>query len=247
MRKMLQYLLIGSLILGSALVVYAQTNIDTDEGYVIVRCTVTVDVDVLDEWATAWFVAKDNYNGLTPGQSYVSVTSITVRNLSSGAILKYAVLVSSIQRNTETNGSGAWISDDDNFAQGIKGWTLDSSSGVCRFVLRAVFANARPALGDFGTGNDDRFQVNLAGATPNITQRQDHTYKTNGEMFDPATSGLRYNSILGNSTGVNFIPPNPETGYERGLWFRIDTPTAVTDELPRRIIIRVDGGLGNVW
>ena len=237
---MLQYLLIGSLILSSALVVYAQ-NMDTDYGYVIVKCTVTVNIDVLDEQATAWFL--NQYGGIGTGETHVSISSITVVNISNGAIVKYAVMVSSIQRNEDSDGSGAWISDDDDFDQGIKGWTLDSSPGICQFVLYAVFANARPASGDFA--DNDQFTVNLAGANPTPTQRDDHTYKTGGDKYDPATN--RYDSALGNDTGVNFVAPYDMPGYERGLWFKIITPTAVTDELPRRIIIRVDGGLGNAW
>jgi len=241
MRKMLQYLLIGSLILSSALVVYAQ-NVDTDYGYVIVKCTVTVDVDVLDEQATAYFRYEGPYYQLGTNETYVSTTSIKVQNLSGGAILKYAVFVSEIQRNQNDNGSGSWIPDTDNQTEGIKGWTLstDDTPGICEFVLYAVFANARPSSDDFADAND-----RLAMFDPDY--RSANTYRVGNDKFGPETTSLQYPTALSGWTGANYIAPYPEENYARDLWFKIKTPTAVTDERPRRIVIRVDGGISTAW
>ncbi len=243
MRKAIGLLLISMFLFGVASKVLAQTT-DNDRGYVIVRCTVTIDVDVLDDQATAWFVQKSTMGALSPNQEDVSISSISVQNKSIGAVLKYAVFVSSIQRTTDGT---SWVPDDDDLNKMIKGWYLADSTGpVGAFRLRAVFAKSRPAISDFGGGAaNDEFRVNLGGATPTTTQLGDYTYKTGGDNFDPVNSTLRYPSALGNTTGTNAISPVTDT--IRGLWFCIHTPAAVTEDYPRRIVITVYGGLGSSW
>ncbi len=232
MRKTIGILLICMFLLGISSKVLALTNYDRDTGYVIVRCTVTVDVDVLDEQATAWFVQRSTAGALSVDQADVSISSISVKNNSTGAVLKYAVLVSSIQR---THDGSNWISDDDDFNNLIKGWTLSNNNtndGVGEFVLSAVFARSRPAISDFNTVQaNDQFRVNLGSSNPSDGQLQAYTYKTNGDNFDPNNGTLRYTSVLGNSSGINAVSP----GEVRGLWFYIRTPQAVTDTYPRRI------------
>jgi hypothetical protein len=210
-------------------------------GYVVVRCTVTIDVDVLDTWATAWFISIGNLSGgLSPNQEDVSVSSIVVKNQSSGAVLKYAVVAEAIHRTTD--GGTSWVADTDDIPNGIKGWTLSTdgnNDGIGKFVLAAVFANSRPAISDFGTSQYDD-QLRSLVTNYNATELTNHTYKVDTN-FTPADSNKRYPSALGNTTGVNAISPSVDANNPRGLWFYIKTPQAVTDEYPRRITIRVYG------
>jgi hypothetical protein len=248
MRKMLSIILAAGIITLTAGSLFALSwPYDSDVGYVIVKCTVTVDVDVLDTWSTAWFISEGNMSsGLTAGEDDVSVTSITVKNNSTGAIVKYAVLVSSIQRNDNVNGTGNWLSDDDNLISGIKGWYL-STDGTAdspgEFILAAVFSKNKPPKNDFTADEaNDQFRVNLATFTLTDGHLITYTYKTGGLAFDPATVTNRYSSAMSGSTN-NLVSP----GEQRGLWFYIDTPAAVTDTYPRRISIVVYGGLGSSW
>jgi hypothetical protein len=248
MRKMLSIILAAGIITLTAGSLFAlREPYGSDVGYVIVKCTVTVDVDVLDNWSTAWFIYQGNMNnGLSAGQTDVSVTSITVKNNSSGAIVKYAVLVSSIQRNSATDGSGNWISDDDDTTAGIKGWYL-STDGIAdspgEFILWAVFSKNRPNANDFLNNEaNDQFRVNLANSQPSDSQLRNYTYRSTNGNFGPETPANQYSSALSGSAN-NLIAPNEE----RGLWFKITTPASVTDVYPRRISVVVYGGLGSSW
>jgi hypothetical protein len=194
---------------------------------------------VLDDWSTAWFLFEGNLNtGLSPNQYEVSATSIAVKNNSSGAILKYALSVSSIQRNTQEDGSGSWVADSDDTSNDIKGWTIndddDNDDGAGDFALAAVFKPTKPGSAEFGI--EDYFTA----INPDLSDRTSFTYKK-GHKFDVASGG--YSSAMSSSSN-NLISP----GEIRGLWFKILTPKAVTDQFPRRIIIRVDGTLsGSSW
>jgi hypothetical protein len=251
MRKMLTYILILSGAMFFVSTSIALAAMDYDIGYVIVRCTVTVDVDVLDTNATAWFVATSTQDcTLSPGQEDVSITSITVVNLSAGAVLKYAVIVDTIQR---TEDGANWIADGDDLNRGIKGWWLSTRdnkdiTGVGECILAAVFAKARPSISDFGTtteGNDRFFYVI---PSPSASQLDTYTYKTGGANFDPETWGLRYPSALGNTSGTNCVSPVRDENNPRNLHFYIKTPVAVTDEFPRRFVIKVYATLsGSSW
>jgi len=245
---MLTYILLLSGVMFFVSTSIALAYRDSDIGYVIVRCTVTIDVDVLDTNATAWFVATSTQGcTLSPGQEDVSITSITVVNISTGAVLKYAVIVSTIQR---TEDGANWIADDDDLNRGIKGWSLSTDGtldtvGEC--ILAAVFANARPTISDFGAAQgDDRFFHVIPSPSP--SQLDMYTYKTGGANFDPATGGRRYPSALGNTSGTNCVSPVRDENNPRNLHFYIKTPVAVTDEFPRRFVITVYATLsGSSW
>jgi len=209
---------------------------------------VTIDVYVLDTNATAWFVATSTQGcTLSPGQQDVSITSITVVNISTGAVLKYAVIVDTIQR---TEDGVNWVADSDDYIGGIKGWSLSidgnlDTVGEC--ILAAVFAKARPSINDFGSNEgNDRFLYVIP--SPTATQLGTYTYKTGGNAFDPATVSLRYESALGNTSGTNCVSPVLGTNNPRNLYFYIKAPVAVTDEMPRRFVIKVYATLsGSSW
>jgi hypothetical protein len=170
-----------------------------------------------------------------------------VVNLSAGAVLKYAVIVDAIQR---TEDGANWIADNDDLGRGIKGWSLSTdgnldSVGEC--ILAAVFAKARPSINDFGTAQgDDRFHYVIP--SPDASQLGTYTYKTGGTNFDPETGALRYPSALGNTSGTNCVSPVRDTNNPRNLHFYIKAPVAVTDEFPRRFVIKVYATLsGSSW
>jgi len=239
MRKIISILLAAFMVV--SLTSLARATRNSDVGYVVVRCTVTIDVDVLDTWATAWFISIGNLSGgLSPNQEDVSVSSIVVKNQSSGAVLKYAVVAEAIHR-TPDNGN-SWVPDIDDIPNGIKGWTLSNdgtNDDIGEFVLAAVFAKSRPAITDFETSEyNDQFRRLVTSY--NASELTNHTYKVDTN-FTPNDPDKRYPSALGNTTGVNAISPRVDANNPRGLWFYIKTPQAVTDEYPRRITIRVYG------
>ncbi len=248
MRKMLTYILLLSGVMFFVSTSIALASRDSDIGYVIVRCTVTINVDVLDTNATAWFVATSTQGStLSPGQEDVSITSITVVNISTGAVLKYAVIVATIQR---TEDGANWIADSDDLDRGIKGWSLSTDGNldtVGECILAAVFARERPSISDFGSiEGDDRFLYVIS--SPNTTQLGTYTYKTGGANFDPASNTLRYQSALGNTSGTNCVSPVRDDNNPRNLHFYIRTPVAITDEFPRRFVIRIYATLsGSSW
>lgn len=244
MRKMLSVILLAGVVL-FATTTTALAAYDSDIGYVIVRCTVTIDVDVLDTQATAWFVDTSTQTAtLGYNQADVSITSISVKNISNGAVLKYAVVVSTIER---TQDGSTWVPDSDDLGSMIKGWYLSNdNTNVGECILAAVFAKERPATGDFETSEyNDQFLKVIQSY--DATELGNHTYRKNGSNFDPAEENRRYASALDFGEN-NAISPVEDANNPRGLWFYIKTPQAVTDEYPRRFTITVYGTLiGSSW
>lgn len=222
MRKWLPILLVASLIFITGRTLAQQA---TDEGFVIVRCTVTISVEVLDPDATIYFgtgTEPQRYIiGAGAGLDYVSTSSITVRNNSSGAICNWLLRVKEIQRSQDTNWPvSSWTTDDR--------WTLGTSPGVHQCVLYAVFATSRPATSEF-VSNDDELTTTSASWV-------------HGSRFDPATGtpSFRYGqpNVPGFSDSDKMILPTYPDNI-KALWFRFIPPTAVVDDLYRRFVIEV--------
>jgi hypothetical protein len=230
MRKMLSIILAAGIIFGLTATAMAVQN--PDYGYVIVRCTVTLSVDVEDN-ATAYFSTgnePDRYvisAGL--GFDYVSISSITIKNDSVGAICKWALQVSTIQYSESY--PFTW--------QGDNRWKLvetQSDEGIHEAILYGVFASSRPSLGEFAT---------VSTFTVGTDKLWAHTITAgSAKSFDPnsTTSGFQYAqpSIPGYDPGtIKAIKP----GDRRALWFRFVPPKAVVDEYYRRFVIQVTASL----
>ena len=208
--------------------------IATDHACVIVKCTATVSVDVLDNASTAYFLQMEG-NGIN--QTTVSVSAVQVQNNSNGAICKWRVYVNATSSVTALQywTGTAWD------AQGtdpLNQWGLsgDDNNGVNLIVLKAAFKATAPAADDFGSevGNDI--------LAPTTSPGTDYDYST-GDGKLSVTGG--YSSDYQGSGTINCVnPTGAGTGNPtRNLWFCIKTPTAVTNDAMRRAIVTVDATL----
>ena len=231
MRKMLTMFILGALILLTTVAVSFAVN--PDFGYVIVRCTVTISVDVEEPDNIAYFGTGDvpqRYD-VPAGGDYVSISSITVTNDSNGAICKWSLRVSTIQYKVNWNDPD-WLGD--------PRWTLNEENeeaGVHKAVLYAVFATSRPASGEFNS--EDRLLISAGKIWK-------HKEGTTDAEFDPTTTGtgLQYTQpdIPGYNPGA-YKAIRPDVDNRKALWFRLKTPTAVVDEWYRRFVIEVTAAL----
>jgi len=228
MRKMLSIILAAGIIFGLTATAMAVQN--PDYGYVIVRCTVTLSVDVEDN-ATAYFSTGNEPEryvisaGL--GLDYVSTSSITVKNDSVGALCIWNVQVSAIQRANSNiwESITAWNTE--------PYWTLGTSPDVEQAVLYAVFCSSRPSTGEFES-NDI------------LSVGSDKTWKHKSSASDvdldptSTTSGFQYPQNTRTSGYSNKVTA---PGDRRALWFRFLPPTAVRDDNFRRFIIQITAAL----
>ncbi|MCX7716707.1 MAG: hypothetical protein N2Z73_04750, partial [Endomicrobia bacterium] len=147
MRKLLGLIGIATLFfLASNVFADVSPGPNPDYGYVIVKCTAAIAINVIDESATAYFLVTDLSRGLGLNETHVSITSISIQNVGLGSICKWAVYYSTIQRNSLPNGAGTWSTDTDDTNNGIKAWTIstDFSNGLCVMGLRVVFSSRPP-------------------------------------------------------------------------------------------------------
>jgi len=224
---MLSIILTAGIIFGLTATTMAVQN--PDYGYVIVRCTVTLSVDVEDN-ATAYFsTGAEPYRyeiSAGSGFDYVSTSSITVKNDSQGALCIWKVQVSAIQRadSNDWGSINAW--DPEPY------WTLGTSPDVEQAVLYAVFCSSRPSASEFES-ND----ILMVGS--------DKTWRhktTTDVSLDPTstTSGFQYPQ---NSKTSGYANKVTAPGDRRALWFRFLPPTAVRDDNFRRFIIQITAAL----
>lgn len=149
--------------------------------------------------------------------NYVSASSVSVRNDSPH--FAASIMRVSLHRITVPGNVGwSW------------GTTL-GDRGIERAVLLGAFAPARPDFGAYA-GDD----VITDGAKDWMM----------GGAFDPGTGG--YPTTLGEATGaarwlvsVNAGGTGASPGFERGLWFALQTPTASRLVNPRTVTVRVTG------
>ena len=209
----------------------------SDNGYVIVRCTITVSVQVLSLDST-WYVNGNAANGpgTTCNQSYVSgLSSITVMNNSSGAITKWQVYVSTIQNlgvASDPKGTG-WTGD--NPTNG--GWSLASASGLNAAALFAVFKTSATELMDFDTNKSSLTLV--PSGSPDSTMYY-QTVAGGGKFAPLVAAGNEFPSAI-LAGGYNWTTPivGGATSVAKSMGFRLDTPKAVTDQNWRRFTLTV--------
>jgi hypothetical protein len=119
-----------------------------------------------------------------------------------------------------TNDSGALIETysiqgaDAVSTGGGTAWELDAAAGTDQFALAAQFSSARPSNADGSWGSD------------NLTEDAATTCDAN---------------TFGNGTpGESGAVVSPLAGQrDRNLWFRLKTPTAVSDTTQHKIVITV--------
>ena len=208
--------------------------VNPDYGFVIVRCTGTLSIDVLDGNSTAWFnLSGSLVEALSANQTAISFGSITVRNDGVGILSKWAVWVASIQRTSD--GGVTWVAD-----SGDGSWSIsDSTAGICRARLSAVFARSRPVADDFLNDYGNDVLANLASYNVSGSVLDTYTFSTGNSRLGPESDGIRY--VPDYTVGsYHLVAP----GSSRGLYFRIETPIAILDEYPRRFVIAVKAQYG---
>ena len=213
-----------------------------DVGYVIVRCTISISVDVLDTNAT-WYIAGMStgpITGVTPGATYysMSTSSVSIRNSSSGAMTKWTVHVSTIQTKTWTSyGNGeatlatGWVADDVDV--NLTGWRMGSVADINTCALSACFKvdGAVTAL-DFPINGPDTTSLNLL--TMRTASDDLDTYSITGRFLP--ISGGSYPTAFGST--ANWVLP----GQVRSLGFKFSAPTVVSDQNWRRFVLLVSAG-----
>ena len=217
---------------------------NSDVGYVVVRCTISISVDVLDTNAT-WYIAgmsTGSIAGVSAGATYYSMTasSVSIRNSSSGAMTKWTVHVSTIQAKTWTAyGTGesslatGWEGDDVDMNK--TGWLLGSASDINTCVLSACFKVDGAVTGlDFPINDPDTTSLNLL--TMRTASDDIDIYSTSGR-FLPASGGS-YPSAITEPSNANWVLP----GQVRSLGFKFSAPTVVSDQKWRRLVLQVSAG-----
>ncbi|MFH1369142.1 MAG: hypothetical protein ABII64_08450 [Elusimicrobiota bacterium] len=239
--------LVLALIAVSALIGFTAVDVladESDNAYVIVRCTITISVDVLDGNATFYVsgMSTGSLSGFTPGATeYSKPNMVSINNNSSGALTKWTLHVSTIQTKaysgsgndpTEILGTG-WAADPVDIAP-YTGWLLGDQSGVLTCALAAVFiANDEQAIArDF-----DPLQDSTAGdlLTMRTTANALDTWDTTARFFPDI--GTSYPSRIGTSA-ANWTMP----GDTCDLAFKFSAPIVVADENWRRIVVVVTAG-----
>ena len=213
-----------------------------DAGYVIVRCTISISVDVLDTNAT-WYIAGMStgpITGVSAGATYysMSTSSVSIRNSSSGAMTKWTVHVSTIQTKTWTsyaNGEATlatgWVADDVDV--NLTGWRMGSVADINTCVLSACFKVDGAVTGlDFPINDPDTTALNLL--TMRTASDDLDTYSITGRFLP--ISGGSYPTAFGST--ANWVLP----GQVRSLGFKFSAPTVVSDQNWRRFVLLVSAG-----
>ena len=141
----------------------------TDNAYVVVRCTVSVAVEVQSDATAAYFMGADGQDfweitrALTVGTTEIATNAIQVRNTSVGAITKWKMKISAKEVQTGDAGSEptGWEND-----TGDGAWTVGTSSGDAGPLIIKLYAAFKSAVADAG---------DFAGAKelPNILTESD--------------------------------------------------------------------------
>lgn len=201
---------------------------DWDNAYVVVRCTVNVSVDVAPTGTdNAWVPYINDAPGTGPynggvNQIYVS-TGVAVRNTSSGAITNWTLHLVS----TQTYSATPDIADFANTTTAYPDWTYGNNltaNGPNKIVIAAVFKSNPAVLGDY---ND----LDVLFSTGTV-------YKTGSADLGPAAD--EYFGAVASGNNLNMVAPTDT----RNLYFRVLTPSAVTDSMYRKFEVLVKAGLG---
>ncbi|MDW8055588.1 MAG: hypothetical protein RMJ13_02640 [Elusimicrobiota bacterium] len=227
MRKYIRLLALCMLVLTSAGIIYAQTA--TDHCYVIVRCTVTISINIDDTASLVHLSTAGPNVFVVSGSSYVTVT-----NNSSGAICKWRVRVSTQEYTTQDPPSG--------------GWTVPTT-GDYYWNLRE---NGQSAAGDVMTAA--LLCIFASSATTSCVSTDFDTDNASDDIIGYSWVILEGAKMKHNSS----IPPDdwPSGGTNadiaaggiRNLFFGIRYPSAVADEFYRRFTVEVNAALpGTAW
>jgi hypothetical protein len=189
--------------------VHAATS---DTAFVIVRCTTSISVDVLDTGIVE--IPAGSPNDLQVS-SYV-----TVRNDSSGSICKWSLQITNQEYSTD---KASW-----NTASGATAWTMRanggdaSAGGVETAALLAVFKNATSAAAaDFDADSASDDIIGTAAAT---------TYDT---------AFVSNNNPYADAWAAGGTAQDVAAGSQQNLFFAIRYPSSVNADYYRRFTVTV--------
>jgi hypothetical protein len=194
--------------------------INPDVGYVIVKCTMTTSIDVLNGTD---YVKINGGIAVAPNEIWIS-SYVAVKNDGTGSITRWSLRIST--QHYSTDGS-TWLDTTTSNVGWGYGETL-TDNGLNNVVLAAAFAQG-PTILSTDFGNEDCLlstnTIYLAGAG----------------AYGPATNAYATDFTSPNS--YNMVA-NTSTNNTRRLFFYMRTPTAITDENYRRFTIMITATIG---
>ncbi len=216
---MVMIILLGSLFVTIGSVAMAVQN--PDQGYIIVKCTVTLSVDVGND-DNADITYTVHLGTHAPGTNLLS-GPIPVENDGQGSIVIFNVQRTECYRNRQEDGGGDWESD-----TGPNAWQWQTTFGAATGPLKAcfgvIFSSTTPT--DYSwVGDDDVVESQKTySASANSILTGPHS------PYDSAISGTEYNFV----------------SYQeiRNMYVRVKLPDAVADQKPRRITVQVTAAMG---
>ena len=116
----------------------------SDSAYVVVRCTVSLSIQVLPATNYVYFTGAAVGNGISAGEAWVS-TNVIVANTGSGCIETWTLQVSTQHQSASIPVGGAWNGGWADTTTANAGWDLGTTmidNGVNKVVLAACFKNA---------------------------------------------------------------------------------------------------------
>ncbi|OGS20172.1 MAG: hypothetical protein A2252_11015 [Elusimicrobia bacterium RIFOXYA2_FULL_39_19] len=218
MRKLLGLVLVLGLVAGVMAPIFAASN---DTGYVVVKCSGTMSVKVGDIDG----IVNDTSDEITieAGVATVVISSaIAVTNNGTGIITNWTLQVTGQEQSATV---GDWAATDGVYPAWTYGATKDDW-GDNKVALTAVFASAQAAEADFADGD--------------ILDGTGRYFETAALTYGPVTGGSQYATAIVSGNNYNMVSPTSV----RNLYFRVGTPSAVTDQRYRRIAVRVTAAEG---
>jgi hypothetical protein len=234
MKKLLSLVL--ALVLFSAIGLLTSTAsaaTNPDYAYVVVRCTVSLSVQVV---SPNYYVYTSSQAGAGISASDIVVTSnVVVQNNGSGCIETWTLNVTSQDYSTSDN--GPWIA---NALPAGAPWilstnmanTLPSAAGVNQVVLGACFKSVAAVPGDYGPNGFNLLkwfnaQTWLSGG-----------FDIAAGVFQPTSNAYPQDFVYG--SGNN----NISAGSSKNLYFYVKAPTAVTDTNFHRFTVTITAAVG---
>lgn len=216
MKKLIGLVIALGLVAG---VISIAVAANPDTGYIVVKCTVTISIDVGDNGTADYYV----WLGTHAPNTTLFTPAIPVRNNSSGALCSWAVSTGTIQKynKDEYDGTGSWVADDTAFA-----WQWADAAATLKVHARLLFASA---FTDEFTATD-----RIGDGNP-----QGKPYKpSDGGAFQPTTNAYA-TAVPGSSDNI------VAAGDMRNAYLKIYLPTSVGDQRPRRLPVIMRAFLGD--
>ena len=202
-----------------------------DYAYVIVKCTVSLSVQVVAPSIQVYTSTPNAGAGISAGQVFVS-SYVTVQNNGSGCIETWTLQVSS-QDYCATAG-GSYIANDGSGAAWALGSTI-ADNGINKVVLAACFKSADAIVTDFSPASNNE---NMLKWFVPVTWGSGAFDVGATSCYQPNSNAYTQDYV--NGSGHN----NVAAGNLRNLFFYVKAPTAVTDQMYHRFMVMVTAAVG---